>query len=49
MDEGQKSARYGRIAEQLSELYRVTRDPVARMATAAALLHAKMPGFFWTG
>jgi GAF domain-containing protein len=44
-----KSARYGRIAAQLEGLFSKTRDPVARMATAAALLHAKMPGLLWTG
>jgi L-methionine (R)-S-oxide reductase len=48
--EGQrKRERYGRVVEQLRELFVSTRDPTARMATAAALLHAKMSGFFWTG
>src|SRR5512136_988928 len=48
--EGQrKRERYGRVAEQLRELFASTRDPLGRMATAAALLHAKMSGFFWTG
>lgn len=41
--------RYGRIADQLTELFRKTADPTARMATAAALLHHKQPHFFWTG
>jgi GAF domain-containing protein len=41
--------RYGRIAAQLEELYAKTADPQARMASAAALLHHKMPHFFWTG
>ena len=41
--------RYGRIADQLAELFRKTNDPTARMATAAALLHHKQPHFFWTG
>ncbi len=41
--------RYRRIGEQLGLLLAKTQDPVARMATAAALLHAKMPGFSWTG
>ncbi len=49
MEPRQKGARYERIAAQLKELFGATHDPVARMATAAALLHAKMPGFFWTG
>jgi len=46
-------ARYERIHTQLSELLKTgpkrTADPVARMATVSALLHAKMPHFFWTG
>lgn len=41
--------RYGRIADQLEELFHKTGDPIARMATAAAVLHHKMPHFFWTG
>ena len=41
--------RYGRIARQLGELMTKTADPVARMATAVALLHHKMPHYFWTG
>jgi len=49
MDPERKRERYGRAAEQLRELFLSTRDPMARMATAAALLHAKMAGFFWTG
>ncbi|MFT5150032.1 MAG: L-methionine (R)-S-oxide reductase [Planctomycetota bacterium] len=42
-------ARYERLAEQLEELYRKVQDPQSRMASAAALLHHKMPHFFWTG
>ena len=49
MDAQARRARYERVVEQLRELYDGTRDPVARMATAAALLHGKSPGFFWTG
>lgn len=44
-----KEKRYGRITEQLRGLFVQTTDPVARMATMAALLHHKMNGFFWTG
>ena len=43
------AAKYGRIADQLEELYAKVTDPVSRMASAAAVLHAKMPHFFWTG
>jgi GAF domain-containing protein len=41
--------RYERIAGQLAELFAKTPDATARMATAVALLHHKMPHFFWTG
>lgn len=41
--------RYRRIAGQLDELYVKIADPVSRMGSAAALLHHKMPHFFWTG
>jgi len=44
-----KVTRYARIRKQLCELFVATVDPTARMATAASLLHAKMPGFSWTG
>lgn len=42
-------ARYGRVAAQLDELYAKVTDPISRMGSAAALLHHKMPHFFWTG
>lgn len=42
-------ARYARLADQLRDLYAKVRDPQSRMASAAALLHHKMPHFFWTG
>jgi L-methionine (R)-S-oxide reductase len=45
----QLAARYERIADQLRDLFLKTTDPVARMATAVAVLHHKMPHFFWTG
>jgi GAF domain-containing protein len=41
--------RYRRVATQLEELYAEVPDPIARMGSAAALLHHKMPHFFWTG
>jgi GAF domain-containing protein len=44
--------RYERVAAQLRDLFANDAprlDPVARMAAAAALLHHKMPHFFWTG
>jgi GAF domain-containing protein len=45
----QLSARYDRIFDQLVGLFAKNDDPVARMATISALLHHKMPHFFWTG
>ena len=45
----QLAARYERIGDQLAELFAENDDPVARMATISALLHHKMPHFFWTG
>ncbi len=41
--------RYDRIAGQLTPLFAKVADPQSRMAAAAALLHHKMPHFFWTG
>ena len=44
-----KQQRYDRIFTQLEGLLTTTPDPVARMATVAALLAGKMPQFFWIG
>jgi len=44
-----RRALYERVRSQLEELLTKTPDPIARMATIAALLHHKMPGFSWTG
>ena len=41
--------RYGRIAAQLEDLFSKVADPISRMGSASALLHHKMPHFFWTG
>jgi len=41
--------RYKRILHQLEDLLLKTDNKTARMATVAALLHHKMPHFFWTG
>jgi GAF domain-containing protein len=48
-DARQLVERYDRIAEQLTEIFDKTGHPLARMATAAAVLHHKQPHFFWTG
>ncbi len=47
--EDKKTAKYKRLYEQLSELLTKTDDKVAKMATIVAVLHHKMPLFFWTG
>jgi GAF domain-containing protein len=44
-----KAGRYQRLREQLALELAKCDDPVARMATTAAVLHAKQPHFFWTG
>lgn len=44
-----KAARYGRILQQISGLMEKSTDRYARMATICAVLHHKMPYFFWTG
>jgi len=41
--------RYDRIYQQLLSHLPKTKNQTARMATVAALLHHKMPHFFWTG
>lgn len=47
---GQKRLeRYQRVARQLEELLSKTDDRTAHCATAAALLHHKVPGVSWTG
>jgi len=43
------NAKYERIYAQLEDLLRNTGNLISRMATVAALLHHKMPHFFWTG
>lgn len=44
-----KAARYERIYQQISGLMQKCTDRQARMATVCAVLHHKMPYFFWTG
>ncbi len=45
----QLAGRYERVAAQLEELFEKVDDPISRMGSVAALLHHKMPHFFWTG
>lgn len=49
MDELKKTGRYQRIINQLQGLLTKTSDPVARMATIAAVLSHKFDYFFWCG
>lgn len=49
MDETKKAGRYQRIISQLEGLLTKTNDPVARMATIAAVLSHKFDYFFWCG
>jgi len=49
LSDSRRAGRYARIRAQLVELFAKTDDPIARMATAVALLHHKLPHFFWTG
>lgn len=44
-----KSGRYQRIFKQIEELIPATESPWSRMSTISALLHHKMPDYFWTG
>lgn len=49
MNDERKRQRYQRIATQLEELLAKSNDRTAHCATAAALLHHKVPGVSWTG
>ena len=49
MERERKLGRYLRIRDQVAELISATSDPIARRATAAALIHHKTPGVSWTG
>jgi len=49
VDAKKKEERYHRIAAQLEELLKKDGDTISKMATLVAVLHPKMPHFFWTG
>jgi len=49
MSDAARRDRYRRIREQIADLITATDDPVAHRATAAAILHNKVPGVSWTG
>ncbi len=44
-----KEKKYLRIINQIEGLIKDIDNPLSRMATINAILHFKMPGFFWTG
>ncbi len=44
-----KTGRYQRVFDQIEKLIQATENPWSRMSTIAALLHHKMPDYFWTG
>lgn len=48
-EENKKTNRYQRIYTQLKELMQKSKEPTARMCSIVAVLHHKMPNFFWTG
>lgn len=49
MNKKAKQGRYERVLEQLTQLLQKSDDRTAHMATVVAVLHHKMPHFFWTG
>ncbi len=49
MNDTQRRERYVRIRDQIAGLISKTDDPMAHRATAAAVLHHKVPGVSWTG
>ena len=44
-----KLEKYDRLYEQIAGYVGTTKDIWARLATIEAVLHHKMPAFFWTG
>jgi GAF domain-containing protein len=49
MKDETRRERWPRIRDQIAELIAKTDDEVAHRATAAAVLHHKVPGVSWTG
>ena len=47
--EDKLKGRYKRMYDQLSALLPKSNSSISHMATVVALLHHKMPHFFWTG
>lgn len=49
MEASSKQGRYGRVYDQLKDLVVKSNNPIARMATIAAVLSHKFDYFFWCG
>ena len=49
MEKKKKEQRYERLYQQIRELIKEKKYPLARMATIVAVLHHKMEHHFWTG
>ena len=49
MNETHRPNRWARLQIQIAELVAKASDPIAHRATAAAVLHHKVPGVPWTG
>jgi L-methionine (R)-S-oxide reductase len=49
MAASRRGERWRRIRDQIAELIVKTPEPAAHRATAAAILHHKVPGVSWTG
>ncbi|MCD4748827.1 MAG: GAF domain-containing protein [Thermoanaerobaculales bacterium] len=49
MTDGPRPNRWARMLIQIAELVAKTSDPISHRATAAAVLHHKVPGVSWTG
>jgi len=49
MGSDSKSKKYDRLFLQIEELLQSTKNASSRLASIEAILHHKMPSFFWTG
>jgi GAF domain-containing protein len=45
----EKAARYAELAAEIAAVLEGERDPIARLATIAAMLHQSFDRFLWTG
>lgn len=49
LSQKEKTSLYEETMQRLRQLFVVTRDPIARMSTIAALLKSAFPHFIWVG